>query len=247
MKTFWTMLKTELKLNIRDMNMVIFAILMPLVVLVILGLLYGGAPAFEGADYTFLEQSFGAVSTISICASGLMGLPLVVSEYRERKILKRLQVTPVRPAMLLSVQLAVYTLYSLCSLVLLYGVARLAWGVRIRGAWPAFLGGWLLVLVSMLAVGMMVGGISKDSKQAGIIASILYFPMLVFSGATLPYEIMPPALQRIAGVMPLTQGIKLVKAACLGQSAAGTWLSIAVLAGVAAVCIGVSLRWFKWE
>ena len=73
MRTFGTLLKNELKLNIRDMNMVIFAIIMPIVILVILGCIYGGKPASDGASYTFLEQSFGALCTISICASGLMG------------------------------------------------------------------------------------------------------------------------------------------------------------------------------
>lgn len=37
MRSFRTLLKNELKLNIRNMNMVIFAIILPLVVLVILG------------------------------------------------------------------------------------------------------------------------------------------------------------------------------------------------------------------
>ena len=43
-----------------------------------------------------------SLCAISVCAGGLMGLPLVVAEYRERKILKRFQVTPVSPSMLLS-------------------------------------------------------------------------------------------------------------------------------------------------
>lgn len=68
------------------MNMPLFAVIMPLAILVILGIIYGKDPAFEGAEYTFMERSFGAVSTVAICASGLMGLPLVVAGYRERRI-----------------------------------------------------------------------------------------------------------------------------------------------------------------
>ena len=68
MRTFFSLLKTELKLNIRNMNMVIFAVIMPVVVLVILGFIYQTKPAFPGAEYTFLEQSMSAVCTISICA-----------------------------------------------------------------------------------------------------------------------------------------------------------------------------------
>ena len=37
MKTFRTMLKTEIKLSIRDMNMLIFAIILPVIVTAILG------------------------------------------------------------------------------------------------------------------------------------------------------------------------------------------------------------------
>ena len=86
MKRFFTFLKTELKLSLRDMNMPIFAIIMPLVIFIILGIIYGTKPAYDGAEYTFMEQSFGAVSAVAICASGLMGLPLAVSGLREMKM-----------------------------------------------------------------------------------------------------------------------------------------------------------------
>ena len=82
MKRFFIFLKTELKLSIRDMNMIIFAVLMPRVIFIILGIIYGTKPAFEGASYTFLEQSFGAACAVSMCAGGLMGLPLAVSDCR---------------------------------------------------------------------------------------------------------------------------------------------------------------------
>ena len=111
MRTFTKLLKTELKLNIRNMNMVIFAVIVPLIVLGLLGLIYGTKPAADGAPYTFMEQSFSALCCISICAGGLMGLPLVVSEYRERKILKRFQVTPISPAKLLLVVFLIYIIY----------------------------------------------------------------------------------------------------------------------------------------
>ncbi|WP_330675693.1 hypothetical protein [Paraclostridium sordellii] len=36
-----------------------------------------------------------------------------------------------------------------------------------------FILGWLLIMVSMFSIGIMVGGISKNSKIAGVIASVL--------------------------------------------------------------------------
>lgn len=247
MKTFKTMLKTELKLSLRGMDMFIFAICVPLVVLVILGIIYGNKPASPGVSYTFLEQSFGALTTISICAGGVMGLPLVISDYRSKNILKRFKVTPVSPTMLLLVQVMIYTLYAVISLLLLYLAATLFFGYQFRGSWTYFVGGYLLVMVSMFSIGMMVGGIAPNVKIASVIASLLYFPMLIFSGATLPYEVMPKGLQKVADILPLTQGIKLLKAASLGLAVDSALLPIIVMSVIALICIIISLRFFKWE
>ncbi|MEM5770944.1 MAG: ABC transporter permease, partial [Bacillota bacterium] len=196
MKAFRALLKTEISLSLRGMDMFIFAICMPIVVVIILGAVFGSKPAFDGAGYTFLEQSFGAVSTIAICAGGVMGLPLVVSDYRGRKILKRFKVTPVSPALILAVQIVIYALYSLVSLVLVYTTGAVFFGCQLHGSWLHFLGGYFLVMLSLFSVGLLVGGLAPNMKIAGVAASLLYFPMLIFSGATLPYEVMPPALQK---------------------------------------------------
>ena len=247
MKTFKTMLKTELKLSLRGMDMVIFAVFLPLVVLILIGIIYGNEPAFAGSEYSFLEQSFGALLTISICAGGVMGLPLVVSDYRSRKILKRYQVTPVSPAMILLVQVTIYTLYAAVSFLLLYLTASVFFGYRFRGSVLPFAGGYLLVLVSMFSIGMAVGGLAPNTKMAGVIASILYFPMLIFSGATLPYEVMPAAMQKAALILPLTQAIKLLKAASLGQSIGQVWGAVIVMVVIAVTGVGLAVRFFRWE
>ncbi|MGN0595688.1 MAG: ABC transporter permease [Hominimerdicola sp.] len=247
MKSFAVLFKNEFKLNIRNMNMVIFAVIMPIVVLIILGLIYGTKPAAEGTEYTFIEQSFGALCTISICAGGLMGLPLVVADYRERKILKRFQVTPVSPLTLLLVELSIYVVYCIISMITLFPAAMLIWNVRMKGSLIAFLGSWLLTMISTLSIGMLVGGVAKNSKSASVIASVLYFPMLVFSGTTIPFEIMPPVIQKIVSVFPLTQGIELMKSAFLGLPIENVWPPVAVMVAVTVICTGIAVMFFKWE
>lgn len=247
MKTFKTMLKTELKLSLRGMDMFIFAICMPVIVIILLGIIYGDKPAFADAEYTFLQQSFGAVSTIAICAGGLMGLPLVVSDYRNRKILKRLKVTPVKPITILLVEIAIYCIYSLVSLALIYLVAFLFFDFQIMGNFLQFFISFVLVMLSMFSIGMMVGGIAPNMKIANTVASILYFPMLIFSGATLPYEIMPDALQNFANILPLTQGIKLLKGTALGLPIDNILFPIGLMVAIIVICTTISLKFFKWE
>lgn len=116
-----------------------------------------------------------------------------------------------------------------------------------EGSWVLFLSSYLLVMISMFSIGLMVAGIAKDTKIAGVIASILYFPMLIFSGATLPYEIMPRILQKIADILPLTQGIKLLKAASLGISVDNFMVPMIAMIAIAIICTGVALKFFIWE
>ena len=118
MKAFSTLFRVEFRLSLRDMNMPIFAVIMPVVVMLVVGMMFGDQPAYEGASYTFVAQSVGAVSAIGICAGGAMGLPLVVSNYRHRTILKRYFVTPVSVHTILAVQVAIYTVYALISAML---------------------------------------------------------------------------------------------------------------------------------
>lgn len=247
MKAYKTMLKTELKLSLRGMDMLIFAVIMPVIVLIILGVIYGNKPAFDGASYTFIQQSFGALASISICAGGVMGLPLVVSDYRDKQILKRFKVTPIAPVTILLVEVTIYFLYSLISLITLFAVAGAFFGFVMQGSILQFILGWILVMVSMFSIGIMVGGIAKNTKIAGIIASILYFPMLIFSGATLPYEVMPITMQRLVDILPLTQGIKILKSAMLDLPMNNVLLPIVVMVTTAIICFFVAIRFFKWE
>lgn len=247
MRAFTTLFKIESKLSLRGMDMVIFAICIPIVMVIILGAIFGNKPAFDGADYSFLEQSFGAVATIAICAGGVMGLPLVISDYRSRKILKRFKVTPISPALILAVQVAIYALYSIASLVLIYVTGAVFFGCQLHGSWLQFWGAFLLVMFSMFSIGLLVGGIAPNMKIASAVASLLYFPMLIFSGATLPYEIMPTALQKVADILPLTQGIKLLKATFLGLPMDSVFIPVIVMTAIAVICTIVSLRFFKWE
>lgn len=102
-------------------------------------------------------------------------------------------------------------------------------------------------MLSTLSIGMLAGGVAKDTKQASVIASILYFPMLIFSGTTLPIEVMPKAMQKIVSVFPLMQGLTMMKTTFLGVNTGSILLPICVMLGVAALCTILAVRFFRWE
>ena len=94
-------------------------------------------------------------------------------------------------------------------------------------------------MVSTLSIGLLVGGIAKNMKSASVIACILYFPMLIFSGTTLPFEVMPVAMQKIISIFPMTQGIQLMKATFLGLPTENVLLPVAVMGAVILICLSL--------
>lgn len=166
---------------------------------------------------------------------------------QQQKILKRFQVTPVSPVKLLAVEFTIYMIYYVVSILTLFPVAILFWKIKIHGSFLLFLGSWLLTMVSTLSIGLLVGGIAKNMKSANVIACILYFPMLIFSGATLPFEVMPSAMQKIISVFPLTQGIQLMKATFLGLPVDNALFLVIAMCAVTIICFGISVKYFKWD
>lgn len=247
MKAFKALFVSEFKLTIRDMNTIFFGVGFSAVLTVILGLVMGNKPAFEGASYTMFEQSFGAVASIGIAATGFMGVPLVLSDYRHRKILRRFRVTPVSPAILLLVQLAVNFIISVLSLIGVYTVSAVFFGFRLGNNIGGFILAYLFVLLSVFSIGMLVASISPNIKTAELLCSLLYFPMLLLSGATLPYEFMPEALQKASNILPLTQGIKLLKGAALGLPTENILMPVIVMLALIVICAVVSVKFFRWE
>jgi ABC-type multidrug transport system, permease component len=247
MKAFRALFKSEFVLSIRDMNIPIFGIAMPVIVAVIIGLVNGNKPAFAGADYSFIEQSFGGFAAICICATGLMGMPLLLSDYRHRKILKHYMVTPISPVLLLFVQFVVNLIMSIISLISIYIICTVFWDYHMDGNLGWFLLAYILVVFSIYSIGMMIASVSPNMKTANLLCTFIYFPMLFFSGATIPYEIMPKGAQMVMNVIPLTQGIKLLKVASLGLSADNILLPIIILLIISVVCIILSVKCFKWE
>lgn len=54
------------------------------------------------------------------------------------------------------------------------------------------------MLISIFSLGLMIASSARDVRRAGMVASILYFPMLLFSGTTIPFPVFPESVQRVA-------------------------------------------------
>jgi ABC-2 type transport system permease protein len=247
MRAFKTMFITEFKIALRNMDGIIFGVLFPMGVVLLIGFIYGDKLAFEGAGYSMIQASFGALVSVGICATGLMGLPLVIADYRNKKILKGFKVTPVSPTKIILVQMTICVIISILSALGVFLVCKLAFGYVMLGSLFKFILTFLLVTISIYSIGGLIASLSPNIKMANLICTLVYFPMLFLSGATVPYEVLPSGVQKVSNVMPLTQGIKLLKGVSVGESMDNMMFPLMFMIVITFICIVISLKTFKWE
>ncbi len=241
MSTFLKVFKVEAKLGMRCIDSVFFGVIMPAGVFLLIAALCGSKPAYDGSSYTMLEASFGALITVGICATAFMGIPLTIADYRDKKILKHFFVTPTSPLLLLGSHFVLQVLLSICSAGIIFLLASICYGYRIKGSVVLFLLSYFFVMVAMYSLGMAIASVCKTVKATNVVCTVVYFPMLFLSGATIPYEVFPTPLQKIAEFLPLTQGIKLLKESSLGIPVGNLTLAIIVLASSCHGKIRISL------
>lgn len=246
MKRFLTLYKIEQKLFFRSPDVFIFSLCMPSVVLFLIGIIAGSKMAGE-SGMTYLQSSFAAICAVGICCSAFMSIPIVIVDYRDKKILKRLYCSPCSPARLLAADVMCSGVTAALSAVCVSIVACVLLGYRMEGNVLMFIGTWFLTMISMFSIGLLAASICKTAKMLNVVTSILYFPMLLFSGATVPFELFPKGMQAVANVMPLSAGIRMMKAASMGVAADGMMKDFVILIVIAVVCSSIAVKTFKWE
>ncbi len=247
MKTLKTLYKTEIIMILREFSGVFFGVMLPVGLILLLGIIYGDKPAFEGASYTLMEQSVAAVLTIGICATGLMGIPITVSSYREKKLLKRLEISPVSPRTLIVVQFLSHMTIAVLSSFFVIFIAVIVFNYSMTGSKWQFLVAYLLVTFSTYSLGILIASLSKSVKMSNLLCSLIYFPTFFLSGGTIPYEIMPNGLKNVASIIPLTQGIKILKGVSLGNALSHYVSQSILLLFIGIICIIISIRTFRYD
>ncbi|MEE2039594.1 ABC transporter permease [Nocardiopsis sp. CT-R113] len=233
MKSLVKLTTVETKLLVREPGAV-FALLIPLFIL----LVFGGAIT-EG-DTVLLPMAV----TLAIGMVGLYLLPTTLATYRERGVLRRLSVTPVRPGSLLTVQLLLQLVLTVVAVLLLLVV-----GVGVLGARSPvplrFLAAFLLGTAALFSVGLLIAALAPNGRSANGFGVLLFFPLAYLGGLMQPVDHMPDILALAGGYTPL---------GALRQSLHDVWSGgalglppLVTMAVYAAATSLVAARSFRWE
>ena len=244
MKRFWKMYQVEQKIFFRSPDVILFNLIMPLVTLILITIIAGNKDAAD-SGLTYLQSAYVALSTVGICCSAFMSIPITIVECRSQGVLRRMYCSPCSPARLLACDtLCSGVLAALSTLIL--SLAAVIFGYRMQGNVLVYIILWLLTMISMFSIGLMVASLCRTTKSMNVVTSLLYFPMLLFSGATIPAEVFPPWFQAVAKWMPLGVGIDLLKSVSMGCYDSIT-VPVITLIAIAVICGTVAVRTFRWE
>ena len=209
MKRFWKMYQVEQKIFFRSPDVIIFCLLMPLVVFALITMISGNKAAGD-LGLTYLQSAYVSLSTVGICSCAFMSIPITIVELRSQSILHRMYCSPCSPARLLACDTIASGMMATVSTVILT-IAAVIFGYRMSGNIIIYIAIWLLTMISMFSIGLMVASLCRTTKSMNVATSLLYFPMLLFSGATIPTEVFLESVRAVVKWFPLGIGILRVK------------------------------------
>jgi ABC-2 type transport system permease protein len=246
MNGFSRLAYVETKLFLRETGAAIAVFGLPVALVIGFGLIPGfGDPqkSLSGQIGTEYIASIGVA--IVLATLGLNGVPMVIGQYRQRGVLRRLAVTPVRPLTLLTADLMVWAASAILSVALVVGVARLAYHVPAPVAAGWFVLSVLLGIAALFALGLLVAAAAPTARSAAGIGWLLFFPNMFLAGVYFPTEEMSPVMRQIGTFTPLGSALHAVRDSWMGLAPRPEYLGI--MAAYAVIAAALAARFFRWE
>jgi len=247
MRGFRKLTLVNLKLYLREPISTFFTLAFPPLLVVLFGAMYGNDPLPMFGGYGSMDVSMPAYTAMILGTVGFLGVPITISGYRESGVLRRFQATPMRPLTYILADIVANLVTTLLGMMGLVIVGWLLYRVQFEGQVMAVILAVVSCGLAMFSIGYLIAGLAPGARTAQVVGMVIFYPMMFLSGASIPLEIMPETIQRIADFLPLTYVVRLLRGLWFGDAWGEHLLETAVLAGVLLVCTALAARFFRWE
>ena len=244
LRGFWKLTWVEAKVFAREPMGLVGTLLVPVILFVVLGRSIGltrpevaAAPPFNVAILSALLIAIGAV----------LSLVAIIAIYREGGILKRLRATPLSPVTILGAHVFLKLVFTALGLALLVLAGRRVFPGALEVNVVSFGAAVLLGTTSILSLGFVIASLVPTSRFAQPIGAAIMYPMVALSGLFYPIENMSTPFRVLAAALPTTHAVALMQGVWDGSGWSAHVGDAAALVLIAAVCVAVSTRVFRWE
>ena len=194
------------------------------------------------------DYTFAGLLGFAIIGMGIFGPVNVFPELKKMGILRRLSTTPLRVWQYFLSMMIGQAIIGLLSLAIMFVVAVSVFHLNVVGNYFELALFLVFGIITILGIGLALGGWAKNERQAAPLSNIVVFPMMFLSGTFFPRFIMPEWLQVVSNFLPLTpviDGIRLI--ATEGAHLIDVLPQLGLMALWTLVIYVIAFRVFRWE
>jgi ABC-2 type transport system permease protein len=241
LKNTWALTVSRMRLAMRNRAFLFFSLIMPLAFLFIYAGIFGRGRA-QAVPYLLAE-----VLALTVMGS-FWGLSVQLVTFREQGILRRFRVAPVTASAMLASSLLSNYFLTLPTIVVEFFLSRSLFHMMGLGNLLSILVLVTLGTICFASLGLIVASVTNTMQETQIINQIIWFIFLFISGATIPFPMLPNAVQAVAVFLPATYLVSGLQRAMIDHtSIGGLGMYVASLLGCALIAFLVSAQLFRWD
>lgn len=230
-----------MRLAMRNRAFLFFSLIMPLAFLFIYAGIFGRGRV-QAVPYLLAE-----VLALTVMGS-FWGLSVQLVTFREQGILRRFRVTPVGASAMLASSLLSNYFLTLPTIIVEFYLSRSVFHMSALGNLVSVLVLVTLGTVCFASLGLIVASVTNTMQETQIINQIIWFVFLFISGATIPFPMLPGAVQAFAVFLPATYLVSGLQRAMIDRTGIGSMgMYVASLLGCALIAFLISAQLFRWD
>ena len=204
------------------------------------------AVAETGARY--IDFLLPGLIGLNVYGTGLWAIGFGVADARQKKLLRRLLVTPMRRSSYLASFMVFRLLFLGLEVATITAFGVWALGVPLRGSVLTFALVTLIGATSYAGIGMLAVARVRTIEGASGMINLATVPVWLFSGVFFSYERFPAAAQPLLRALPLTPLNDALRDIMLdGASLVSVLPDLAIVVAWGVVTFVAAIRVFRWE
>jgi ABC-2 type transport system permease protein len=232
---------SRMRLAMRNRAFLFFSLIMPLAFLFIYAGIFGRGKV-QAVPYLLAE-----VLALTVMGS-FWGLSVQLVTFREQGILRRFRVAPVSASAMLASSLLSNYFLTLPTILIEFYLSRSVFHMAGLGNVLSILVLVTLGTVCFASLGLIVASVTNTMQETQIINQIIWFVFLFISGATIPFPMLPGAVQAVAIFLPATYLVSGLQRAMIDHTGIeGLGMYVASLLGCALIAFLISAQLFRWD
>jgi len=198
-------------------------------------------------DIGYMDFLVPGILGMGVMNYSIIGVATSLVTYHEKRILRRIQVTPLPVAAFVIAQVGAFLVLSVLQTGVILGTGVLA-GADVTGNFVWAFPIALMANIVFVNLGIVVAAASKTVAAASGMGNAISLPMMFLSGVFFPIEQLPPFLEKLVQFLPLTPLLGALRTVLLdNESILSAGGDLALIGAWAVAMVLLASRLFKLE